>query len=51
LVTACSRIFEGRHNDPLERITAQVDALLAADITDGRFITVGLLLLEPARIA
>jgi serine phosphatase RsbU (regulator of sigma subunit)/protein-S-isoprenylcysteine O-methyltransferase Ste14 len=49
LVAACRAYFRAvaMHNDPLERITAQVDSLLAADVPDGRFITAAIALLEP----
>jgi serine phosphatase RsbU (regulator of sigma subunit) len=49
LVAACRAYFRalaGR-GDPLESITAQVDALLAGDIPAGRFITAAVALLEP----
>jgi len=49
LVTACRAYFRAlaSHDDPLERITAQVDALIAADVPDGRFITAAIALLDP----
>jgi serine phosphatase RsbU (regulator of sigma subunit) len=49
LVTACRAYFRAlaTHDDPLERITAQVDALIAADVPDGRFITAAIALLDP----
>jgi serine phosphatase RsbU (regulator of sigma subunit)/protein-S-isoprenylcysteine O-methyltransferase Ste14 len=49
LVTACRAYFRAlaSHDDPLERITAQVDALIAADVPDGRFITAAVALLDP----
>jgi serine phosphatase RsbU (regulator of sigma subunit) len=49
LVTACRAYFRAlaSHNDPLECITAQVDALIAADVPDGRFITAAIALLDP----
>jgi serine phosphatase RsbU (regulator of sigma subunit) len=49
LVTACRAYFRAlaTHDDPLESITAQVDALLANDIPAGRFITAAVALLEP----
>lgn len=49
LIAACRAYFRaiaGR-DDPLESITAQVDALLTADVPDGRFITAAIALLEP----
>jgi len=50
LVTACRAYFRAlaTHDDPLERITAQVDALITADVPDGRFITAAVALLDPA---
>jgi serine phosphatase RsbU (regulator of sigma subunit) len=49
LVAACRAYFRAvaARSDPLERITAQVDVLLTADIPDGRFITVAIALLDP----
>jgi serine phosphatase RsbU (regulator of sigma subunit) len=49
LVAACRAYFRAVavHADPLERIAAQVDALLAADIPAGRFITAAIALLDP----
>jgi serine phosphatase RsbU (regulator of sigma subunit)/protein-S-isoprenylcysteine O-methyltransferase Ste14 len=49
LIAACRAYFRAiaTRDDPLERITAQVDALLAADIPDGRFITAAIALLDP----
>jgi serine phosphatase RsbU (regulator of sigma subunit)/protein-S-isoprenylcysteine O-methyltransferase Ste14 len=49
LVTACRAYFRAlaSHDDPLERITAQVDALIAADVPDGRFVTAAVALLDP----
>jgi serine phosphatase RsbU (regulator of sigma subunit)/protein-S-isoprenylcysteine O-methyltransferase Ste14 len=48
LVAACRAYFRAvaMHNDPLERITAQVDALLTADVPNGRFITAAVALLD-----
>ncbi|HVT82442.1 MAG TPA: SpoIIE family protein phosphatase, partial [Phycisphaerae bacterium] len=50
LVAACRAYFRAiaTHTDPLEKITAQVDRLLAADVPPGRFITAVVALLEPA---
>ncbi len=49
LIAACRAYFRAiaSRDDPLERITAQVDALLAADIPAGRFITAAIALLDP----
>ena len=49
LVAACRAYFRAVavHDDPLERITQQVDALVAADSPDGRFITAAIALLDP----
>jgi len=49
LVAACRAYFRAfaTHGDPLESITAQVDALIATDIPAGRFITAAVALLEP----
>jgi serine phosphatase RsbU (regulator of sigma subunit) len=49
LVAACRAYFRAIANrsDPLERITAQVDALIAGDVSDGRFITAAVALLDP----
>jgi len=49
LVTACRAYFRAlaSHDDPLESITAQVDALIAADVPNGRFITAAIALLDP----
>ena len=49
LVVACRAYFRAlaTRGDPLERITAQVDALLADEIPAGRFITAAVALLEP----
>jgi serine phosphatase RsbU (regulator of sigma subunit) len=49
LIAACRAYFRAiaTRDDPLERITAQVDALLAADIPDGRFITAAIALIDP----
>jgi serine phosphatase RsbU (regulator of sigma subunit) len=49
LVAACRAYFRAiaMHDDPLDRITAQVDALLAPDVPPGRFITAVVALLEP----
>ena len=51
LVAACRAYFRALadRDDPLERITCQVDGLLAADVSDGRFITAALALLDPAK--
>jgi serine phosphatase RsbU (regulator of sigma subunit)/protein-S-isoprenylcysteine O-methyltransferase Ste14 len=51
LVAACRAYFRALANrdDPLEKITSQVDALLAADVTDGRFITAAVAILDPAK--
>jgi phosphoserine phosphatase RsbU/P len=50
LVAACRAYFRAKatNNDPLERITQQVDQLIAADVSDGRFITAAVAVLEPA---
>jgi serine phosphatase RsbU (regulator of sigma subunit) len=50
LVAACRGYFRAlaSKSDPLEKITQQVDELIAADVTDGRFITAAVALLEPA---
>jgi serine phosphatase RsbU (regulator of sigma subunit) len=50
LVVACRAYFRARASgdDPLERITQQVDALLAADVSEGRFVTAAVALLDPA---
>lgn len=50
LVAACRAYFRAiaSHVDPLERIAQQVDALIANDVTDGRFITAAIALLDPA---
>lgn len=49
LVTACRAYFRAlsTHEDPLECIMAQVDALIATDVPDGRFITAAIALLDP----
>jgi serine phosphatase RsbU (regulator of sigma subunit) len=50
LIAACRAYFRAIavHEDPLERICAQVDALVAKDVADaGRFITAAVALLEP----
>jgi phosphoserine phosphatase len=49
LVAACRAYFRAvaSRSDPLERITTQVDALLTADIPQGRFITAAVALLDP----
>jgi serine phosphatase RsbU (regulator of sigma subunit)/protein-S-isoprenylcysteine O-methyltransferase Ste14 len=49
LVAACRAYFRAlaHRDDPLEQITAQVDALLAADVPAGRFITAAVALLDP----
>ena len=49
LIAACRAYFRAlaNHLDPLPRITQQVDALLAADIPAGRFITAAIALLDP----
>jgi phosphoserine phosphatase len=49
LVAACRAYFRAvaQRDDPLEKITAQVDGLLAADVPAGRFITAVVALLEP----
>jgi serine phosphatase RsbU (regulator of sigma subunit) len=49
LVAACRAYFRAvaMHDDPLEEIAQQVDALVAADIPDGRFITAAICLLAP----
>ena len=50
LIAACRAYFRAIavHEDPLERICAQVDALIARDVNDsGRFITAAVALLEP----
>ena len=50
LIAACRAYFRAiaAHDDPLERICAQVNALIARDIADaGRFITAAVALLEP----
>ena len=51
LVTACRAYFRAlaMREDPLEKITAQVDSLVAADVTDGRFITAAVALLDPVK--
>jgi hypothetical protein len=51
LIAACRAYFRAiaMHGDPLESITAQVDALIANDVTDGRFITAAIALLDPAQ--
>jgi serine phosphatase RsbU (regulator of sigma subunit) len=50
LVAACRAYFRAlaTRSDPLEKITQQVDELIAADVTDGRFITAAVVLLEPS---
>jgi len=50
LVAACRAYFRAlaHHDDPLETITAEVDALLAADVPAGRFITAAVALLDQA---
>jgi serine phosphatase RsbU (regulator of sigma subunit) len=50
LVAVCRAYFRAiaMHDDPLESIAAQVDALISADTSDGRFITAVIALLEPA---
>jgi serine phosphatase RsbU (regulator of sigma subunit)/protein-S-isoprenylcysteine O-methyltransferase Ste14 len=49
LIAACRAYFRAiaTRDDPLERITSQVDALLAADIVEGRFITAAIALIDP----
>jgi serine phosphatase RsbU (regulator of sigma subunit)/protein-S-isoprenylcysteine O-methyltransferase Ste14 len=49
LIAACRAYFRAiaTRDDPLERITAQVDALLTADVSEGRFITAAIALLDP----
>jgi serine phosphatase RsbU (regulator of sigma subunit) len=49
LAAACRAYFRAviAHGDPLERITEQVDALIAEDVSGGRFITAAIVLLEP----
>jgi serine phosphatase RsbU (regulator of sigma subunit)/protein-S-isoprenylcysteine O-methyltransferase Ste14 len=49
LIAACRAYFRAivQRDDPLESITAQVDALLTCDVPDGRFITAAIALLEP----
>jgi serine phosphatase RsbU (regulator of sigma subunit) len=50
LIAACRAYFRAiaAHDDPLERICAQVDALIAKDVEGaGRFITAAVALLEP----
>jgi len=49
LVTACRAYFRAlaNHDDPLHQIMAQVDALIAADVPAGRFITAAVALLDP----
>jgi serine phosphatase RsbU (regulator of sigma subunit) len=51
LVAACRAYFRAvaARDDPLERVAAQVDALVAGDAVDGRFITAAIALLDPAR--
>ena len=51
LVAACRAYFRAiaTHEDPLESITAQVDKLIAADVSDGRFITAAVALLDPEK--
>jgi serine phosphatase RsbU (regulator of sigma subunit)/protein-S-isoprenylcysteine O-methyltransferase Ste14 len=48
LIAACRAYFRAiaTRNDPLECIMAQVDALLGADVSDGRFITAAIALLD-----
>ncbi len=50
LIAACRAYFRAvaTHDDPLESITRQVDALLAADCPGDRFITAAVCLLDPA---
>jgi serine phosphatase RsbU (regulator of sigma subunit)/protein-S-isoprenylcysteine O-methyltransferase Ste14 len=49
LIAACRAYFRAiaQRDDPLEAITAQVDALITADTPEGRFITAAIALLEP----
>ena len=49
LIAACRAYFRAiaTRDDPLERITSQVDALLAADVVEGRFITAAIALIDP----
>ena len=49
LIAACRAYFRAiaAHDDPLERICAQVDRLVTNDVTAGRFITAAVALLEP----
>jgi Stage II sporulation protein E (SpoIIE) len=49
LVAACRAYFRAIavHDDPLEEIAQQVDALIAVDVPDGRFITAAIALLDP----
>ena len=49
LVTACRAYFRAlaNDNDPLDRMTGRVDALIATDVRDGRFITAAIALLDP----
>ncbi len=51
LVAACRAYFRAiaSQDEPLEHITAQVDSLIAADVSDGRFITAAIALLDPQR--
>jgi serine phosphatase RsbU (regulator of sigma subunit) len=49
LAVACRAYFRAlvTHANPLESITNQIDALIARDVSDGRFITAAIALLEP----
>jgi serine phosphatase RsbU (regulator of sigma subunit)/protein-S-isoprenylcysteine O-methyltransferase Ste14 len=51
LIAACRAYFRAiaTRDDPLERITQQVDALLSADIPEGKFITAAIALLDPVQ--
>ena len=49
LIAACRAYFRAiaMRDDPLEKLATQLDELLSADITDGRFITAAVGLLDP----
>jgi|GEM_PF-184361 len=51
LIAACRAYFRAiaQRTDPLEQITAQVDALITPDTPDGRFITAAIALLDPEK--
>ncbi len=49
MIAACRAYFRAIviHDDPLEKIAEQVDALVAADSSGGRFVTAAIAILEP----